>query len=211
VQYPGPDPFAPPPLPPEPSPAARTLGALGVVFGAIVVCADLLEILNGVMSLRVARAFSVSPGAVPTTPEAFAMQRAMEQYVRAEIPHRLLEGSLMMLMSMALMGIGIGLYRQRERARRLAVVWAIVGLAVLVVRACVWELWMWPRVNAFMRAITGGFLSSSTPGISGIGKYVGFMQGFAHGGEYVNLAFLAVFPVVLLAMLRLPQVRERMQ
>jgi hypothetical protein len=111
-------------------------------------------------------------------------------------------------MSAVLVVAGIGLLRQREWGRRTAVVWSIVALGVLPLRAAIWEIAIRPheeRAAAATAAAMAKELSSAIPALSGLGGFGGGSPEWygqqARKREYPWLALLATYPVVMMVLL----------
>jgi hypothetical protein len=188
--------FAPPPLSDHAvPPTARTLGILAIVLGALQGVGDVFSLLSAAVSRLVVHSLGKVPTAVKG-PMAVERQRDMDEYMAFAMRVEVGRAGIMFVLSGLLIAIGVGLMRGSERARRAAVVWAIVALAALVVRGLVWELVSWPRVESYMKSTLSGLPTGSGP--NPLTPFRGMFEGFAHGAEYINMAVLAAFPIVLL-------------
>ena len=111
-------------------------------------------------------------------------------------PHLVARALVMLGMSIALVVVGTALRSSGERARVAAVLWSEVAIAVLFGRIVLWEVILWPRVDNARRIVAGGFGSLGTLG-SVAGDFVEWVLGSARFSEYVIVAVLLPWPMLL--------------
>jgi hypothetical protein len=193
----------------EPSGLARTLGTLSIIFGLLVALADVSELVQG--------------GRIDAGVGHASWPAVVTEALRATAPYTVGRAGMMVLLSIALVAIGVPLRKRREAARRAALIWALVALGALGLRAWMWEAKIWPRIGPAMQE---GFThaveesakkrstSSSTdraPMPTFAPDRMGAVFGRAmHASEYGTIGLLAIYPLLLLILLRLRSVREGM-
>ena len=193
-----------PPLPERSAPALKAFGVLSMVLAGLNGLGSALTVLQGALSDP--RAPGLGSSGTPTAVDP--MLQAITEYSETALKVGAIEGGAMMLMDVALFVIGLLLFQRREAGRVSASVWSVVAFAVLAGRAAVFEIVLWPKLARVMDGVGSAF-----SGARGMPGWYGLASGFAHGGTYVSLLFLGIFPTCLLIFMNLTsvkaQVRER--
>jgi hypothetical protein len=169
------------------SSAPRVLGTLAIVFGALDVAAELVNL------------FRVLVAQDRATMELFG---GIGVEMTAVAPAYAGRALVMLAMSVALIVLGAGLRTMREPYRMAAVIWSECALAVLVGRVVLWEAVIWPHLDRARSLTALGF--HWFPPLEGL---VGSLLQLARFGEYVVVVLLLPFPVVLLSVLSMKRVR----
>jgi hypothetical protein len=185
---------------PQGSPAALTFGILALVFGPIVIIADIIDLVSqGMAGMGMGAGGPAAFGAIFATIQT--EQQAMAPFLVAR-------DIVMALMSVALIIFGIGLVGRREWGRRGAVIWSFVAFAVLVARVVLWEVAVQPHMDRMMTAMADSLRSVGLPSLTG---FAGGLAGSGRVGEYVSVLVLLTFPVVMVILMTRPGVRARMR
>ncbi|HEY8091237.1 MAG TPA: hypothetical protein VIF09_25415 [Polyangiaceae bacterium] len=172
------------------SSAPRVLGTLAIVFGALDVAAELVNLFRVLAAQD--RATMELLGGIGVEMTAVAPAYAGRAVV-------------MLAMSVTLIVLGAGLRTMREPYRLAAVYWSEGAVAVLVGRVVLWEAVIWPHLDR-ARSITALGFHWFPP----LEDLVGSFLQLARFGEYAIVVLLLPFPVVLLAVLGMKRVRASM-
>jgi hypothetical protein len=173
-----------------------------MAFAGVDALSNVWTVLQSALSAsRLRSGYGSVPGASPDTE---AMLSALRDYTELGLRVGAVQAGVMLAMSVALFVIGLFLYQRREIGRKAALVWSVVAFFVLAGRAVVFELVLWPAFERFMEV-------SKIGALSGVSRYGGWMGGFARGGTYLTLLFMAAYPIVLLVLLTRPSVKASVE
>src|SRR3954471_14675219 len=110
--------------------APVVLGVLSIVFGSLIGTLCRLSGFMGPFFKRMAALTETLPGQTE-------LQRAQMEAATSSFDsmsgYMTVTSSVLGVMSVALVVLGVGMYRRRAWARRVAVVWALVAIALTVV------------------------------------------------------------------------------
>ncbi len=108
-------------------------GILAIVFGAIMVLAEIVDAIAAVL-LFLAPPFPGDP--------------ATEDAIRTMTAFFTVRAGVMEAMSIACIVVGVGLVRHRPLARVFANVWSVAAINLVLLRVLCWELVVVPRMQA---------------------------------------------------------------
>ncbi len=209
---PAPPGWGPPPAAEEPAGTLKTFGVLSMVFAVLNGIGGAITILQAALAGRTAaKSFGTGSSGSPIFDD---FMKDATDYSEVATKVAAAEAGLMLMMDVALFVIGYLLLQRREGARKAAIAWSIAALVVLSLRAGVFEIVVWPRANLLlehMRTATGSLGSGPASGSGGLPGVFGLVGGFAHLAQYLALAFMAIFPVCLIAFMTLTSVKAQVR
>ncbi len=165
---------------------ARSFGILGVVFGGLTA----FQFATALVGFLVQRGTDL--GAVDEVTRHNAQRMQVLGLVGTP------ESAIMLVLAVAAIGIGAMLLRERPGAVRLARIWAVVMLAVLVGRAVAFEMVTLPRYRQLLESFGGVYdLLRERPAWSGT----------AHVVIRLKLLVSAIYPACVRVWLR-PNFRQ---
>lgn len=126
------------------------LGVLSIIFGSVMAVFSLLSAFLGPMFQKLGEVARNLPG--QTELQRAQMEASSESFAHLT-PYMTLSAVVYLVMSIALVVVGVGLYRRRAWARRPAIAWAAVALALTVANAVYMIGWMQPQQREVQRAV----------------------------------------------------------
>jgi hypothetical protein len=166
------------------------LGVLSIIFGTLTGGCCLLAPLIGPMFAKLSE---LTRNVAVQSELQRAQMEAATAALTAQAGYMMVTSTVLGVMSIALIVIGVGLYRRRPWARRAAVWWSLVGLLLIVVNYVYAIGWLQPHQREVQDAIYAAH--GVTPRFQ-----------MARQSEIVaslfGVLFYAVYPIVLLALLR---------
>lgn len=179
----------------------KVFGILGISFGAINLLYNAVGILQAILQMRQFERLSTTPSASPGG--APFSEGAMQGMVDASLKLTLAHNTAMILMDVFLLAVGVLLLQRKEIGRKLAIVWAGLGLIVLVGRGVSFEIILMPYLDQMLSSIGN---ASENPMLSG-----GFFSVFARGATYIGLGVMAIWPITLLVSMNLSSTKAAIQ
>lgn len=169
----------------------KILGILSIVFGGVYFLLTTLYTIGTFASMATYQTLIRSASQTPLPgSQTYLYQQAL-LLMQKTITYGMVIYGLEILFSLVLIVIGIGLIRQSMRARKAALLWAIAGLAFIVIRIVVALVFVLPLQTKY-----GLYGSSSANSIT-------YIISFALGA-LIELPF----PIVLLALLGKKSAKE---
>jgi hypothetical protein len=176
-----------------------TLGVLAIVFGSAVALLDGVRLLIASAAGAINKSFGaamVNAPRQPGAPDPSVMIAKSEAIQRQLMPYTMSLMAAMVIFSVALIIIGVGLYKRRTWARSGALGWSVLGLLYLAADLLVHFSVILPRTQQLMRE-----MFESMPNADKMGGMAQAMSGAQSGFVVIAAVVLAVFPVLLLALL----------
>jgi hypothetical protein len=126
------------------------LGVLSIIFGSLHAVWGLGMLFMGSLFQRLGELTANLPG--QTELHRAQLEASNEWFAQIDWYVKLC-GAISLVMSSALVVVGIGLYRRRAWARHATVIWAIVGIAVVVINTIFAFAWLLPHQREIQAAV----------------------------------------------------------